>query len=33
VLTDSSEYRQALDELREGRADPYEVADRLLESS
>lgn len=33
VLTDSSEYRQALEELREGRADPYEVADRLLESS
>ena len=29
----SAEYAEALDDVRGGRADPYEVADRLLESS
>jgi LAO/AO transport system kinase len=32
-LTGSPEYLGALNDLHEGRADPYEVADRLLESS
>jgi LAO/AO transport system kinase len=32
-LIGSPEYRGALEDLHEGRADPYEVADRLLESS
>ena len=33
VLTGSPEYKRALDDLRDGRADPYEAADHLLESS
>jgi len=32
-LAGTAEYRAALDDLRQGRADPYEVADHLLESS
>jgi LAO/AO transport system kinase len=32
-LAQTPAYRDALDDLRAGRADPYEVADRLLESS
>jgi LAO/AO transport system kinase len=32
-LAGTSQYTTALDDLREGRADPYEVADRLLGSS
>ena len=32
-LAGSPEYAAALDDVRGGRADPYEVADRLLESN
>ena len=33
ALTATSAYKEALEAVREGRADPYEMADRLLESS
>ena len=33
VVAGSVEYKEAVEAVREGRADPYEVAEALLESS